>query len=89
MSDLICPKCGARVVEAGSTWRIEASEIFKCLDLRGTKHWFEGDISWCPTLAAEAYKREWIWDGFTYRNDVLAEIEAVQASKAGKDGPPT
>ena len=80
MSELICPKCGARVAEDGLSWRIEASEIFKCLDLRGTKHWSDGDISWCPTLAAEAYKRDWVWNGHTYRAQVLAEIEAIEAA---------
>lgn len=55
----------------------------KCQDLRGTKH--SGDITWCPTLAAEAFKRNWIWDGHIYRDQVLADIQTSQAAKVEKD----
>jgi hypothetical protein len=86
MADLICPKCKARVVDQNGKWRFDASEIAKCRDLPGTKRWAEGgDITWCPTLAAEAFKRDWIWDGHTYRDQIMAEIEAVRSAKIKKD----
>ena len=88
MADLICPKCGARVVFQNGKWHVAASETVKCRDLPGTERWAKGpDITWCPTLAAEAFKRDWIWNGHIYREKVLAEIEDAQAAKAGKDKP--
>jgi hypothetical protein len=83
---VICPKCEARAVLVGNEWREEASEIPKCRDLPGTERWAKSaDITWCPTLAAEAFKRGRTWNGHAHREQVLAEIAAAKAAKVKKD----
>jgi hypothetical protein len=76
MAPVACPKCLVVAYETTSAgWRFERSG--GCVDLRNTEWGANGDLQWCPTLAA-AMPNEVFWPGRSHRDHVMQVAKQAQ-----------
>jgi hypothetical protein len=76
MVKVICPKCGASVVEVDGAFKLFDEN--RCTELPGTKWFGDHGITYCPALS-DAAPSDWMLLPPGYRSQVEADIAKAKA----------